>query len=783
MPGIDKSTDPFIQLNKLIKIQKTIHDALEKPVLLTSSRTKVVTDQLVDLRDLLLENNELCGIASSVFGPNSAFDTWVSAQAPEKQEKYRVTYDESLVRMQIGKRGVDVNLDQTSYRSETYANKSKSLWLKHQETHNQQQLLVANTIEQFILSERICLSNALASRVVLTEFLNNALVSPGDKNTINLFLTLVEKQRTAYNALNLHDLLNPADQSLETVISSLSEQYQSLAYTEYQHVLEALCVYGPQVEALNKKYPQLQHAKLDYTEPLLQRPMSYYKSLSTLNELMVGAGLNTSAVSHAMSTAKEREAVLNATLAVDALLSGQAPKSTQRQEAARRQIAASERSIDVSAYPKGPDQANQILNHRSTTLDILIIEGFPNLKPTEEKALMIRKALGGDLINPSLFDPNELNALYAQDNNPVWPLLKMIKPVDISFTLQNKIQAYLEVIKLTKENKLTFSDTPSLDQARLLAKDLLDLVEQRIASHPEEYNPKLIAKMLAINTSIESRTLTKVGKKIAQSFSSQDRSTMPDEEKTVQRQYREFLTGVVHAKQAASQDESTHEVDLEQISSRTSSIKSVSTMSDVDDAIQLDIEEPATTQRATPIVLVGEVITDEPTMPPPPVPAFQPDEEVIQTTLGDKPGMKNVLAAIKAQAPAGLRQNQTEEPTRQPDAQLDHKQVPKDLLAAIKAPAKLHQHQTEEPKTRPQAQLDDKQVPKNLLAAIIKTPALKHHESEKTITPKQPLIKVNEEVLEHAKRTQEFLEQKEKLRQEREGDGPDVDDWGDSNKP
>jgi len=70
----------------------------------------------------------------------------------------------------------------------------------------------------------------------------------------------------------------------------------------------------------------------------------------------------------------------------------------------------------------------------------------------------IRRALGivshGEVYNPGHFNPAALQALYANDHNPLWLVLKSTIPISDSFSPKQKVQAYIDIADLYADKKL-----------------------------------------------------------------------------------------------------------------------------------------------------------------------------------------------------------------------------------------------------------------------------------------------------------------------------------------
>lgn len=74
--------------------------------------------------------------------------------------------------------------------------------------------------------------------------------------------------------------------------------------------------------------------------------------------------------------------------------------------------------------------------------------------------LIVDKTLGVELdslspsYNPRKFIPSQLQKLYKRDHNPLWLVLKSTLPISEVFSPEEKIQAYIDIARLSSEGKL-----------------------------------------------------------------------------------------------------------------------------------------------------------------------------------------------------------------------------------------------------------------------------------------------------------------------------------------
>jgi hypothetical protein len=100
---------------------------------------------------------------------------------------------------------------------------------------------------------------------------------------------------------------------------------------------------------------------------------------------------------------------------------------------------------------------------------------FPELDLNKKDKKIVEKTV----LNPEDFNTQALEDLYIKDKNPVWLILKSIKPVDEFFTAEQKIRAFAQVALALKNNELGPKDKSK--QAYELAKAAMKVAEK----HPE----------------------------------------------------------------------------------------------------------------------------------------------------------------------------------------------------------------------------------------------------------------------------------------------------------
>lgn len=553
-------SDPFIEVDTVIDLQANVYSTIKKFYLIKQHKINDVSFYFGAISSMVRNLPQMYDIAAAAFGQNSTFHQWVQSLSADNQKDFELSLrwlDKGDSEVQVGRTVFEFE-GRSTYQNSNYVEKTKSKWLQHQEnnaTLSKSKRKVAFAVEEFIRNERIAVINSCTTQVILFEYLHDPSVSNTEKESINRYLAQLALYREAYEALNLYEVLNPEDQSIEETVVNLCQKYNSRSYEKYQGIMESLFPLGMPLNDVSQKYPHLQPV-FAYMASLFQRPPRYDMPFLEMADNMAKAEMDTTLVDQALRTAKIRSASFQGVVDAYHAFSHLPMGSSQRKEASLLgllQLHALKLNYSDEAY-----QSDQNKAHYSTYLENLLVEAYPEcfMKPDDlfliskeisRNSIEIYDALSIDIyqskkpLNPSAFKSNELDELYRVTDKPVWIILKMLKPVDEQFSILKKIEAYQGLIQLTRDGRFRFNHQPALEQARFLANELLNIVEQRVKDHPEELSTELRASMETINRSIESSTTAKAYKKAIQTLTGEDRAAMPLEDKTVQRKYREFL--------------------------------------------------------------------------------------------------------------------------------------------------------------------------------------------------------------------------------------------------
>ncbi|GGI77363.1 hypothetical protein [Legionella impletisoli] len=125
-------------------------------------------------------------------------------------------------------------------------------------------------------------------------------------------------------------------------------------------------------------------------------------------------------------------------------------------------------------------------------------EHSEELEVNSENKILIYEALGItnfsepiDRIEPSLFKPESLDKLYTKNKNPLWLVLKSTKPIDETFSAEDKIKTLQQLAEVYKAGKM--GKTEKYLGAYELAKTAYAIAEQypeAIALAKESFGPQ-----------------------------------------------------------------------------------------------------------------------------------------------------------------------------------------------------------------------------------------------------------------------------------------------------
>ena len=572
-PKIDGSAS---YLEDVLKVNAEISGLLDKFHLFHSSRVDAIAKQLAQLNALIHAEPALFDIANAAIGQSPKYQAWLKLLSHNQKE-----------RVALG------------LPNHSYGNNTESNWLNQFTTNNDEtQRKTAEQIEAFIREEVGCFKKTDISRALLAQYLNATNVGKKDKETIHAYFTLLQKHQAAYAQLKLHEILKPSNQTLEQVKSRLNEKYQSNDYIKYHQSMEDLIPVIREIKQLGGKYPNLP-SKDDITTAtnlVLARPIEAAATAALVSQEL-------------KDTATNRLASFRAAISIDVTLANLTP--VQRKAVALQLI--------LSPIYSAAD-TSEAVHERNTWLVHLLSEAFPNMFTRKDGVLIVTGAYtekGGAIYAAlglikmfDMLDPKKFNPLNTTEDpqNPLWPMLKIIKPVDNpSYTIADKIKGYIEIIKLINSGQLKLNITPPSEQTKLLAENLLKLINQPVDEHftiedktaahleiitlikdhkfkinnkpPLEQAREIAASTVGavyeasgrtnetsqilrvhlsdIYKAIESSIIVKAMKWIKQAIMEKgDRSKLPEESKTTQRRLRELISGRGKPKQTERPTES-----------------------------------------------------------------------------------------------------------------------------------------------------------------------------------------------------------------------------------
>lgn len=229
---IDNSPElSFESINILITYQNKILKDCNQFYLDKEVQFNTVLDHFNVINSALLAEPEMYHLLEAGLNQSDVFKKWFATLSEKKQEKIVVRFysDNNVQYVQLGNKE---KIKFGEFGTETYNERVRSHWLNNIVTNNQNQdeVNTAQQLEKFIRDERICATKIAVLRVLIEPYLNNHKLKPNDKKAVSDFLQLLNEYQEAYKKLNLHELFNPDNQSVEEVLQRFIEKYSSKVY-------------------------------------------------------------------------------------------------------------------------------------------------------------------------------------------------------------------------------------------------------------------------------------------------------------------------------------------------------------------------------------------------------------------------------------------------------------------------------------------------------------------------------------------------------------------------
>ena len=439
------------EIQYLIEKQEQMRSTINKTYLFSADRLRKVSEVLWDINSHYAEEPELWDIINTAFGENSAYHAWVMTLPTAVRSKYTVSLGHHPERndfvsgktigpklnLEIGEFSTQSIDDLPAYASTSYLKKTKSDWLNHLETidDTSNECNIARIIENLIQSEHSIECTSMTARVILADYLHDPRLKSSDKQLINTYLHALNAHQATLRELNLPSILEPRDQLLTTVLEKLNNVMNSPAFIRSQQYLEDLYPCIQKINTLHEKYPNLNNPT-PYTSVLYEQIQQYPAMLDDLSTALAKAGIPSESTLATLHAAKLREASLNACIDLDTLLATHAINSEQREFTALQALMNSTQYTSTQYADEGELQTPLLTQQRSTYLEHLLTEAFPNLfsrqlgehrfivnadlphKETIEKALGINHNVPTPSpINPFAFSVRDLNRMIEDDPN------------------------------------------------------------------------------------------------------------------------------------------------------------------------------------------------------------------------------------------------------------------------------------------------------------------------------------------------------------------------------
>lgn len=392
----------------------------------------------------------------------------------------------------------------------------------------------ANQIEEFIRSEIFFLHSITPVKIILNSYLKYA--DTQDKELINQYIASLSKLESDFKALNLDQIFQPEDQSIEAVITKLCDAYQSKAFDRYQNNIQRLSSLREPILHLETKYAQKdlglntqQKIELNqYISPIFQRATRYSLMYIDLQREASKNGIPVESIHKIQTAFFTSETRLAITSGQEQMISQKLPNTSEQKKAAVFQ-ALSKAEFTTEASYTGEQRQKLILIQQASYIESLLCAGFPNIfsrapsnHALQTKSREMYDALGISIdpktqskwIDPAQFNTEKLKSLFATSHDPLWLVLRIIKPIDELYTLEEKIAAYYDVIEQVKAGNLQLGNQTTEEQIVDLAAQALQLIEQELSKDPNQETPELRAVIHNIRQSIEPTLLARAYRKL-----------------------------------------------------------------------------------------------------------------------------------------------------------------------------------------------------------------------------------------------------------------------------
>ncbi len=515
MTRIDESPEQSFSLIKdILTIQNEVYELLDKNYLLQTSRVADIEKQFRLLQSIIRIAPELYEIVDMAFNQSKKFQTWYMSLDPQHQKGLQLERIENSIKdvfmIHIGQiigsnTPILLGDNQDGFKAHEYIERTHSRWfIDYKKNENDaDRIQIAKYIETFIRNELITIHKIETLNALLAQFLTNNNVSSDDKKNIRELVSLLNKHQENYKQLNLHLILQPHTQTLEEVIARFCDKYQSDAYLKFHKSAENLVSWVHDIAILGDKYKYIaSHDEIiNAAQVMTHSTLSNLRLLENIqnnieHEFEEELNKELLDINNVLITANNRRASMDAAYQVDMLLSNTSRSSEQREQAALRGLLAFDTLKLNDLNP------NEQIHYRSTYLENLLTEAFPTIF-TKNNGLfqcthpnyafdaynafgiassgapfLIKNAA---LLNPHQFNATQLSKLGERYKaTPLWFIMIMIKPIDETFTIKNKIDAYIKVIHLIDDDQIKLNDKSPLHQTQYLANALLELIKSPI---------------------------------------------------------------------------------------------------------------------------------------------------------------------------------------------------------------------------------------------------------------------------------------------------------------
>jgi hypothetical protein len=317
-------------------------------------------------------------------------------------------------------------------------------------------------LEEFLSAEQIFAFKQAHAKAILAPLIHDRALKPREKEAIQAYMDTSDTLIGLYQTLGFQEVLEDESQSPEEVARKILEIQQSEAFDVYFFHLTKLVGQYHKLTEIQFRHPDSFNSQAGtFLSQSFQRLMRY--NLPMLEMIKDGPP----ALKGALKASKQVN--LNNAMFANGY-SGEFQDRAARKPAGplHRLIALylnTPEGLEDENYAKLLDRGSERSKRIDGYFKAMLTEAYPEqfqldatghllANPDITEVLGINHGIPGT-INPEDFNARALDELYAADKNPLWLVLKSTKPIVADeFSLDDKLQAYQDILRLANNNEL-----------------------------------------------------------------------------------------------------------------------------------------------------------------------------------------------------------------------------------------------------------------------------------------------------------------------------------------